>query len=173
MKLRGRGNAVGDSGDQTGNQVGNRARLGIGEGAQTGDITAADTIGGSKTSAGRDIYHGLSGEQMQALMQQQTEFSLTLVSAYERMYKDITQEIRSLRKEQEQQSRELRKEQEDLQTGLQIEIGIYREGERNAREARQKAIDERDRNVNNRLTWLLFAVILLVLFDFALVLMLR
>lgn len=151
----------GDTGDQTGDQVGNRARFGVGAGAQTGDVTTGDAIGGDKTSIGRDVYHGLSGEQLRAVMQQQTEFSMTLVSAYERMYTDVTHQIR-----------ELRKEQEDLQTGFQIEVGIYREGERNQREARQKAVDERDRKVDQRITFLAFAVILLALIEF-IVLLLR
>lgn len=106
--------------------------------------------------AGQNIYHGLSGEHLQELMRQNTEFYMTLVSSYEQLYKEVGQQIQTVRKEHEMQMRD-----------LQIELGIYREGERNQREARQQQIDQRDRKVSRRLFWLLVSFFLLALFQAA------
>lgn len=124
----------------------------LGDGAQTGDISSRD-------QAGRDIYQGLSGEQLQALMQQQTEFYMTLVGAYERQYRDIGDQLRQL---EQRQSREI----EDVL----LDIGIYREGERGQREARQKEIDARQKeadahqvNLDRRLGRIEGAIVVLAL----------
>ena len=82
------------------------------EGAQTADVNTGD-------SAGENIYHGLDGEQLRAIMQQQTEFYTTLVSAYERQYKDVVGQLDLLRREAD----------------------IYQRGEKAQRQARQESLD--------------------------------
>lgn len=123
--------------------------FGVGSGGQAGDLKA-DNV------AGQNIYHGLSGEQFAKVLEKQGEFYISLVTGYEHLYKDVGQQIQVLRKEQEAQMRD-----------LQIELGIYREGERNLREARQQQIDRRDRIVSRRLFWLLCACFLLALLEAA------
>lgn len=54
--------------------------------AQAGDVKVGDV--------GQNIYHGVSPADLRALMQQQTEFFMTLVSAYERQYAEFQQRMR-------------------------------------------------------------------------------
>lgn len=104
----------------------------LGDGAQTGDWQSRD-------SAGRDIYQGLSGEQLRALMQQQSEFYLTLVSAYERHATDTARKIEHLRNEHD----------------------IYRTGEAKLREARQQQLDRRLTRIEGAIALLILALLLL------------
>lgn len=104
-------------------------RLG-GDGSQQGDTSIGN-------AAGRDVYQGLSGEQLKALMQQQSEFYLTLVSAYERQVETTGRQLQRLRDEND----------------------MWRAGEQAAREARQKALDRRLRHIE----WTIGALALLLL----------
>lgn len=51
--------------------------------ANAGDLKIGDV--------GQNIYHGVSPEDLRALMAQQTEFYMTLVAAYERQYAEFQQ----------------------------------------------------------------------------------
>lgn len=92
-------------------------RLG-GDGSQQGDTSIGN-------AAGRDVYQGLSGEQLKALMQQQSEFYLTLVSAYERQVTSTGKQLQRLRDESD----------------------MWRAGEAAQREARQETLDRRLRRI--------------------------
>lgn len=92
-------------------------RLG-GDGSQQGDTT----IG---SAAGRDVYQGLSGEQLRELMKQQSEFYMTLVAAYERQVESTGKQLQHLRNEND----------------------MWRAGEAAQREARQEALDRRLRHI--------------------------
>lgn len=92
-------------------------RLG-GDGSQQGDTSIGN-------AAGRDVYQGLSGEQLKALMQQQSEFYLTLVSAYERQVTSTGKQLQWLRDESD----------------------MWRAGEAAQREARQETLDRRLRHI--------------------------
>lgn len=83
-------------------------------GSQAGDLSFGNVAGGG-------IYHGLTGEQLSKILEKQSEFYMTLVTAYERQYKEVTQAIQDVRDE----------------------LDMYRAGEANARKARQEALDRR------------------------------
>lgn len=53
--------------------------------ANAGDVKIGDV--------GQNIYHGVSPADLRALMAQQTEFYMTLVSAYERQYAEVQQRM--------------------------------------------------------------------------------
>lgn len=66
-----------------------RPVVGLGS-AQTGDVAVGNV-------AGRDTHrHGLTGDEARQLLEGQREFALTLVAAYERMHKDLSQQIRNV-----------------------------------------------------------------------------
>lgn len=109
------------------------ASVGIGDGAQAGDVSVGNV-------AGANIYHGANADQLRSLMAQQSEFYLTLVSAYERQYKDLTGQLLRLRDEHE----------------------MYRALEGSARTARQATVDRRERLV-------LGALLVLAIVDLALI----
>lgn len=105
----------------------------LGDGAQAGDIASRD-------SAGRDLYHGLSGEQLMQVLEQQSEFYLTLVSAYERQATDLNAKLQRLRDEND----------------------MYRAGERAAREQRQSMLDQRLNRIEGAIVLLALALALFV-----------
>jgi hypothetical protein len=73
-------------------------------------------------AAGRDHvqYHGVGADGLRAILHQQTEFYTTLVTAYERQYKDVLGELGLLRREAD----------------------IYQKGEQAQRRARQENLDK-------------------------------
>lgn len=74
------------------------------------------------SAAGRDHveYHGVGADGLRSILHQQTEFYTTLVTAYERQYKDVLDQLGLLRREAE----------------------IYRSGEQAQRRARQEGLDK-------------------------------
>src|SRR5688572_12577086 len=98
----------------------------IKQGGQSGD-QAYENV------AGRDIHNqGLSGSQLAIVLEQQTEFLLSIVKAYEQQHREFVAEIKQLRKEND----------------------IYREGERNQRAARQEMLDRELYRVRRVIFWL-------------------
>ena len=106
----------------------------LGDGAQTGDWSSRD-------SAGRDIYQGLSGEQLAKLLEQQTEFYMTLTMAYERQASDTNKKLERLRDEND----------------------MWRAGEAAKREARQTGVDAQQAALDRRLGRIEGALIVLAL----------
>lgn len=73
-------------------------------------------------AAGRDYveFHGVGADGLRSILHQQTEFYTTLVSAYERQYKDVLDQLGLLRREAD----------------------IYQRGEQAQRRARQEGLDK-------------------------------
>jgi len=117
-------------------------------GSQTGDITRRD-------AAGRDLYQGLTGDQLMQALERQQEFYLSLTAAYERTATGLAQKLERVRDEQDM---------------LRASLDARRDAERREREAERRAEQEertrRQRKLDRQLLTIaavLFVLTLLVL----------